>query len=422
VSFDPIAGLDMGMDDEVEDPNALIAQQEGGYLPPSVEQNQDAIAEQVFDALAARAPGWQSHDGNLDTWMIEAWAEVGAEIRSLAANVPASIFMTYGQNVLGISPIIAVAADGTATFTAQDDQGYTLDSGTQFALKRSGNDLVAFATVNPQTIEPGQTTVDADFVAVETGADANGLSGQGEMLDPITWVADIEVTDATTDGVDEETAEDYLDRLSLLMRMVALRPVLPQDFAILALQVPGVGRAVAMNTYDFPTKTWGVARTITLILTDDNGEPLTPVIKQQVADMLEALREVNWVIYVVDATYDTVDVAFDVVAFAGQDADTVQQGCVDRVTQFLSPANYRLGELSPAIAGGEVINPPESGDPVRRQSIHMNDIVALLDYAAGVDWVVSVQINGTAGDFDLPDANALPQPGAITGTVEGAAV
>jgi hypothetical protein len=404
-----------------EDANALLEDAEGGYLAPDVETDQDAIAEAVFTALAARAPGWQAHDGNLDTWLIEAWSEVGAEVRSLAAQVPASIFMTYGQNVLGIPPHIATAANGSATFIAGDTQGYTIDVGTTFALARSGNDLVAFETLQEAVIAVGESTVTAvPFAAVETGADGNGLSGDGQMLDPIVWVQSVTVPDPTVDGADEETAEDYLDRITLLLQMVALRPVLPQDFAILALQVPGVGRAIAMNLYDPATNTWTNARTVTLILTDADGQPCAPDVKATVQSTLESLREVNWVINIVDATYDTVDVAFDVVAFAGQDQDTVTQACIDNITLFLQPSGYRLGDMSPAIAGGEVILPPVAGQPTRATTIHMNDIVALLDRTLGVDWVKSVHIEGTAADYALPDPYGLPTPGGITGTVEGA--
>src|SRR5207245_997256 len=162
-------------------------------------------------------------------------------LRALIRDVPASIFGTYGQYVLGIPPEIAVGATGLATFTAVDAQGYTLDVGTTFGLARSGDDIAAFQTLQEATIPPGATTVSAvPFAAVVVGSDANGLFGTGEMIDPLGWVASVSVPTPTTGGADDELPQDYLDRLSNLLRMVALRPVLPQDFAILALQVAGV--------------------------------------------------------------------------------------------------------------------------------------------------------------------------------------
>jgi hypothetical protein len=410
-----------GQDLAVEDPNTGLAADEGGYTAPDVEADQDAITEQVFTALAERVPGWQAHDGNLETWLTEAWAESASEIRALCKDVPASIFMTYGENVLGIAPQLALPATGLATFTAIDDQGYTLDASSTFGLNRAGDDVVAFQTTQAAEIPPDSTqAVDVPFAAIETGADGNGLAGDGQMLDPITWVQTVTVTDPTATGQDAEDPQDYLDRLTNLLRMVALRPVLPQDFAILALQIEGVGRAVAMNLYDPADGSWDNERTVTVMITDDNGQPVPADVKQQVVDYLESLREVNWVVHVIDPTYDTIDVAFEVTAFAGQQTDTVLAACQANLELALAPASYRLGEDSPSVAGGEVINPPATGTEPRRQYIRMNDLVALLDRTLGVDWVQSVLIDGTAGDYQLPDPYALPTPGTMTGTVNGA--
>ena len=92
----------------------------------------------------------------------------------------------------------------------------------------------------------------------------------------------MQVDHATAGGADEESPDDYLDRLTEPLRMVALRPILPQDFAILALQNEGVGRAVALNLYDPATGTWDNERTVTLILADADGMPLGDELKQQV--------------------------------------------------------------------------------------------------------------------------------------------
>ena len=235
-----IAPMDLPSDnEEVENPNAMLAVDEGGYIAPDVETDQAAIQEQVFDNLATRAPGWQAADGNLEVWLTEAWSESAAEIRALARDVPGSIFTTYGTEVLGITPGLALPATGMATFIANDSQGYTLDVGTQFAVARSGDDLVAFATTQEAVIAPGATRgIQRTVRRGATGADATASQGDGQMLDPVTWVDTVTVTVPTAEGADAETPHTYLDRLSVLLRMVALRPVLPQDFAILALQVP----------------------------------------------------------------------------------------------------------------------------------------------------------------------------------------
>jgi hypothetical protein len=176
-----------------------------------------------------------------------------------------------------------------------------------------------------------------------------------------------------------------------------------------------------MNLFDPVAKTWTNARTITLVVADEEGNPLAPTVKAQVVKLLEELREVNWVIHVIDPSYVTVPATFQVVAFAGQSMETVKAACVAALTEALSPADYRLGEMSPATEGGEVINPPVGEAKPRQQTIYMNELVALLDRTLGVDRVVGVTINGVAKDFVMATSFTLPKPGAITGTVEGGA-
>jgi hypothetical protein len=355
-------------------------------------------------------------------WLTEAWSESASEIRALARDVPASIFTTYGNDVLGIPPGLAMAAIGTATFTAKDDLGYTLEAGTQFALPRSGDDLVAFEVDQDYLIPVGEMqTPPVSFTAVLTGADGNGLIGEGEMLDPVVWIDTVTVTDPTARGADAETPDIYLDRLSILMRMIALRPVLPVDFAVLALQVPTVVRAISMNLYNPVDATWTNPRMVTLILAGVDGYPLPADVKDAVKLMLENLREVNWTVNYLDPTFTPIDVTYEVMAFAGQDGATVKDACDQALTDYLTPINYRLNEASPSTAGGEVIYPPNGTGTTRQQYIYVNELIALLDRCLGVDRVVTVTINGAAQDFLMPDPYSFPEPGAITGTVTGGA-
>ena len=414
-----------GDNEEIQNPNALLGVTESGYIAPDVETDQGQIQEQVFNDLSIKAPGWQAHDGNLEVWLTEAWSESASEVRALARDVPATIFSTYGQEVLGIAPGIALAATGTAIFTAIDDLGYTLEAGTQFALPRSGDDLVAFAVDQDTVIPPGNVSTDAvPFTAVETGADGNGLIGAGEMLNPVTWVDTVTTTEPTTKGADAEAPEDYLDRLSILMRMVALRPVLPLDFAILALQVPTVARAISMNLYNPADGTWDNPRMVTLILAGQDGYALPVDIKDAVKLMLESLREVNWIVNYLDPALEPIDVAYEVVAFAGQHEDTVKAACDEALTHYLTPINYRLNEASPATAGGEVIYPPpdpDSDNSTRQQYIYVNELIALLDRCLGVDRVVSVTINGFPQNWWMANHYSFPEPGTFSGVVTGGA-
>jgi len=409
-----------GDPEEIPDDNAQMAAEETQIAQADIDQDRDTIIQRVFDRIAERVPGWTAHDGNLDTWLVEEWSTVAAEIRQEALSVPEAIFRVYGEEVLGILSRPPAPATGVSTWTAVDAQGYSIPVGTQITIPRTGDDLVAFETVGTTVIDPGTTSVTGVSIrAIDDGAFANGLSGPADVVDPLTWVQSITVDAPTTEGDDGQTLEDYLSQLVVLMRLVALRPILPWDFAVLALRVPGIARAVAMDTYDANLQTWGNARTITLIVTDANGQPVPQAVKDQAREMLEDLREVNWVVYVIDANYEPINVTYQAQAFAEQDPAFVQSLVDEALTDYLSPANFRLGTTTPGIQAGEVIPPPAAGQDPVRQTIRMNDLVARIDRVRGVDFIPpgGVQIQGTAGDYTLSSPITLPTPGTITGTV-----
>lgn len=406
--------------EQIEDPNAELAAADYGYTEPDIETDEREIRDRVYDRLRAHAPGWEPHDGNQEVWLTEAYAAEAAEIRALARSVPGdAVFTTYGEEVLGIPARVPTPAIGFANYVAVDDDGYTIPAGQALTLKRTGDQLVAFETVTGAVIEPGETTAyRVEIRALEAGVGGNGLHGPGELGEGLDWVHSVDVPTHTYGGDDGQDNEQYVNSLTQLMRVIAIRPVLPADYAILVLgRVVGVGRCVAMDGYDPNTKTWGHARTITLLLTDAWGDPVSPELKGEIKGLIEALREVNVIVNVIDADYETVDVTYEVTAFAEQSPDMVKEICDDGLREFLSPMAFRLGVTSPSIAAGEVIPPPRPDAGDREIVIRRHDLIGLLDRKRGVNFVNEVWVDGETVDRVLAGATVLPKPGTISGVV-----
>ena len=459
----PFAGTFAGDPEEVPNPNAEMAVQETTVAKPDIETDQSVIAQQIYDNMAARVPGWIAHDGNLEVWLIDDFSEVSAAIRQEAVTVPEAIFVTYGEEVLGIPIPFAQPSTALSNWTAVNDLGYTIPAGSQLTLRRTGDEQIVFEVTSTATIEPGTTVVsDVPIQAVDEGSRANGLSGPAEVVDPLAWVDTIDVPVPSANGKDGQSVEEYLNLLVMLMRVVALRPILPWDYAILSLRIQGIVRAVSMDGYrpnvDFGAapadaaradldawlatygavpefseqaamirnvaatldassgSTWGHQREVTLVVTDVYGRPCLQETKDAVKQSHEALREVNFQVHVIDPEYFPVDVEYTVTAYAEQDPEIVRQLCDQALVNELSPANFRLGVTSPAIAAGEVIPPQATATP-GRQTLHLNDYIALLDRQRGVDWVDSVTLNGVAADVVMTGPTTLPEPGTMTGTV-----
>jgi hypothetical protein len=219
----------------------------GGYisLPVIVDPNQ--LLRAVFANIQAQIPGWTPQEGQLDVAILEEAALMMSTCAAVASQVPVTIFEFYGQ-LVGINPILGVKATVPATFTMIDDAGYIITAGTVVAYPLSGNTQVLFTVQQTVVIPEGETTADVILVCEVVGSFANGLPALAcQLTSTFSQVATVATTGAVSGGVDAETQTAYINRLSTELQLLAPRPILPQDFAELATNVPGVFRALAID-------------------------------------------------------------------------------------------------------------------------------------------------------------------------------
>lgn len=385
-----------------------------GYIEVPVETEPIDLAEDAFGYIEAQVPGWLPSPGNLEAWLVEALAQMAGELRDLAALVPDSIFEYYGESILGLPPYAATQATGSTTWVAIDSAGYTIDAGTLVAITPAAStDAYAFEVVEEFTIAAGQTTAAAiEIRALEAGAAASGITGGVEMLDPLDFIASVTLPTATSGGVDAEETDAYLDRLSDLMTLLAPRPILPQDFAVMAVkQVPGVARATAIDLYNASTGQSNQPRCVTVVCVDEAGNPCSTAVKNEVDALLQSRREVNFLVFVADPTYTTIDVQFDVVAYPGYVASDVVARAIADLTAYLSPANWGL---------------PPYGDTSARSWINATkirylELAEVVNRTDGVHYINTLSFRVAGGTFATTDITLtgvapMPRPGAINGT------
>lgn len=386
------------------------------YIPVPIDTEPVDIAGEAFDYLAAQVDGWLPAPGDLDTWLIEALAQIAGELRTLTALVPDSIFEYFGSSILGLPPYPAMRAVALTTWTAVDDLGYIVNAGTVIALTPpASNTSYGFSVVADFTIPPGQTVVSGiECHALDAGAAQNGLSGTVQMIDSLVFVASVTLDAPTSGGQDAETTDAYLSRLSVLLTLLSPRPILPQDFAILAQRsVEGVARAVAIDLYNpGPPIDTNCPRCVTVAVVGSDGEPVAASIKQAVDDLLQSEREVNFLVFVVDPTYTTIAVDFEATCFPGWDPDDVEARAVSAVANYLSPDSWGV---------------PPFGDPsgqswINATMVRYLEVAAVLDRVDGLDFITSLAIGidgGAMGQVDVAISGVAPlvRPGTITGAI-----
>ena len=197
-----------------------------------------------------------------------------------------------------------------------------------------------------------------------------------------------------------------MNRLAETLQLLTPRPVLAVDFAKLALQVPGVGYATAINLYDpGPPIVTNQERCVTVVLTDPAGQPVSSTIMGQVDALLESLREANTLVFEADAGYVTINVAYTIAVSPNFDPVGVLAACTATLQTYLSPATFAAANQSAEVAG---LFTPQT-------AVRLFDVGLQLQSVDGVDHVASLTLNGSAADVALPAPCSLPEPGTITG-------
>jgi len=225
------------------------------YITIPVETDPEDVLNDAYDMMQTLVPGWQPSDGNLDVWLLQAIASIASESRDVTSEASKSIFRWFGNSLMNLPPIDATPAAGTTTWTMVDNLGYTIPAGTQVTMADSTGTDYAFETQQDVIVYAGNTATAAGAVQIvavdeEYGAAANGLTNPVSLLDPLVFVASITITAPTSGGQDAESDDDYLDRLAATLELLAPRPILPNDFAVFAREIPGAWRALAIDLYN----------------------------------------------------------------------------------------------------------------------------------------------------------------------------
>lgn len=373
-----------------------------GYITYPLEQDTSTLAQSAYDYIQSQIPGWEPAAGNLDVLIIEALSQQAAELAEITATVPDSIFRYFGESLLDLPPQDAVSASAFATWVMTDNDGYTIPEGT--VVDVSG---VAFETVNSFTIANGSDTQTlVAMSAVEPGIEGNGLTGAASLVDPLAYVSSVTFTTTTSGGEDAETDDEYLDRLSAVLQTLAPRPIIPRDFALLAQQIEGVERAVAIDLLDPVTPDTSAERSVTVAAVDANGVAVSAGIKSEIEAELEAAREVNFNVYVIDPQVTAVDVTVDFTIVDGYDATDVEDAVEDALNSYLSPATWGL---------------PESGEATgwtNTTTVRFYEVASVINSVPGVDYIDYLEIDGNpyGSEVVLSGYAPLPEPGTILAT------
>jgi uncharacterized phage protein gp47/JayE len=348
--------------------------------------------------------GWETNEGDPEVVIIQSVAPAAQAAAVTASQVFAAIFRRWGTDVLGVPYRAGVAAEGTVTFLLADTLGMTIPAGT--AMRFGGQD---FTTVEVTTVPPGPVSYTGVLVrAVEAGAKGNGLSGPGKMVDLFVRVTGVVLEGVTSGGDDAQSDEEYISDLRSHIRTGG-RPITDENFASLAMSTPdvGVGRATAVTT---------APRTVKVVVCDIEGEPLTQNDKDAVSAYLRSMRETNFIVPVIDPSYNDMVVSYAYAIKEAYIAETVEADINLALLDYFSAATWGLPEVKDPFATEAVW----SNQPF----VRMSQLITAMQNVPGVAFVQDVTVNGSEDDFALVGIGPLPRlvEDDITATLVSAAV
>lgn len=382
-----------------------------GYFTFDIEADPHAIAANIIGELQETNEDFAPVEGSFTHRLISAIASELGAVAEIAASTRQEIFRRIGE-IEGVYRLPSYPATSTITITTSDLSGVTIPAGTLFTASTAQGDLLGFSLTNDAVIATGQTSVGGCLVSAETdGYIGNGISGELQPAESLVVIDTVEFDAATSGGKDEETDEDYLVRLAIKRSLALDHPVFADEAALLALTVPGIGGAVGVNLLN-PGVSTTAQRHYSVFLRGVDGNPVSNIKLAEVNTLLQARREVNMVVHVLNSENVNVTVEASVASL-----DTSPEGkaaCEEEV-------NFAIESFFEKLAWGRTqFGDPGSGAAAFYQpetTVRLSKLTRAIQNVGLVDFVdvSTIKIDGVNDDFVM--AGYMPIPVLTTATV-----
>lgn len=367
------------------------------FVTVPIETDSQTLKARAVAALKAKWAGWTDNDADQEVMQFEAVAPMAADCAVAASRMFPAAFRAFGEKLSGVPYEAGSPATTTASFNLTDTDGpYEIPEGFELDV-----DGYAFAVETTVVVPNGVDTVSGVVItATGIGSERNDLMGTTVTpIGALSYIEDVVLDSPTDGGADAETDRAYENRLVIEQRLRAKTLVTPPNFEADALFEPGVGRAIAIKDN---------ARNLTVVLTDIDGEPVSQAIKDRLEARWEVYKQVNTNFDMPDATYTTVNVAGNVVAYPGFNTADLKARIQQTLASWLlpgvwgAPKNFGVGDSGVASWYNETV-------------VRLNKLIDLIGDVEGVNYVSNLTINGAAADLNLPGIVALTRPGNFDG-------
>lgn len=392
------------------------------YIDADLITDETSVAEAILAGIADRLDavlgldpdsGWQAEEGQPETHLAEAVGIVIATAAALVQDKERTDYQGFGSLILGIQRDVAEPAVGATKWTFNQTGTYLIPDGSELVMDAVDGTPVGYATVGDVNVT-GIQAVDVQVVAIEPGSIANGLLGDAREFEPLPFVTNVEMTTAPSGGQDDQSVDDYLDDIVRGARRVKVVPVLTDDYADAALDVPGVYRAVAvrlLNAEVYPATPASTGH-ITIFGVDSAGNALSAGTKAAIITAMQGTdRPQSVTVHTQDPTVTNLTIAVTIRLDIGADQPSTVAAVQAALNTAYSKANWGFDADKP----GKWRAPTTTSE----RTITTFDVAAVIDDVPGVNAVTVVTINGASsvtmsGWAPLPNLTGTPTVTVVT--------
>lgn len=391
------------------------------YIDPELITDETATAEAVLSGTADRInsalglaedEAWEAQEGSPETSFAEAVGIVIATACAMVQEQERNDFASWGELILNTPRQAAEPATGVARWDFSDASVHLIPDGSEFVLDAPDGTPVAFATVGDVTSDGTSASVDnVPITALEPGMISEGLSGSARDFEPLPGVIGVAVVIPTSGAADEETRDDYLDRIVRRARRMKLVPIVTDDYADTALDHPAVGSAMAVRLLDLdnPTDPPAAGGHVTVFTRDAAGAANTAADKAEVLALMQGTdRPLGVTVHIGDPTVTNLTVAVSIRLSTGADEPATVAAVQAAIDTAYDPATFGIDDDAPGRW-----RPPRND---AERTINAYDVASVIDDLPGVEKIEAVTINGAAsvtlnGWAPLPNLTA---PATVT--------
>jgi hypothetical protein len=341
-----------------------------------------------------------------------------------AVTVPVGSMTTAAGGVLLQASVVAASANGlTGTMKLIDPLAFVttiittapssggVDAETDLAyLNRLSFQL---QLLTPRPILPADFgRISSQTVGVARGLGIDGLNPSRSVTDGVTTSASPTVTSATAAFTTADVGRGITGAgIPAATFVGAINSATSIGLSSSATtNTPVNATATATGVTLTLARTTGQLRTVAVAAVDIAGAALTSTLKASLLANLTALRELNFVVNVIDPTYTLVAVTYTAVAAPGISVLPVKTAVDAALTAYLSPGSWAGGSSVPPLWRSGV------------NTVRYLDIANVIRSTPGVAYIttLSIGVQGSAlgtTDVTLTGDGPLPQPGTINSNV-----